>query len=145
MSHGLITGEYVQLSFDYNGTTVFTVDSLGDGGSGSEFVMFNLFNIGYLGTTFDVGVTGTFKRVLDPINSGETTSKYYVRVNKILTNSEDAILVKAAFEQNIFNGKSKLEKVLSGFTPTLTVLTPPTLPRTSNYSVLSNKKPPVLP
>ena len=64
--------------------------------------MFNLFNIGYLGTTFDVGVTGTFKRVLDPINSGETTSKYYVRVNKILTNSEDAILVKAAFEQNIF-------------------------------------------
>lgn len=131
MSHGLITGEYVQLSFDYNGTTVFTVDSLGDGGSGSEFVMFNLFNIGYLGTTFDVGVTGTFKRVLDPINSGETTSKYYVRVNKILTNTEDAILVKAAFEQNIFNGKSKLEKVLSGFTPTLTVLTPPTLPRTS--------------
>ena len=130
MSHGLIPGEYVQLSFDYSGQTIFTVDSLGNGETGSETNYFNIYNVGYLGSTFNVGKTGTFKRVLNPDSSGETTSKYYVRRHKIITNPEDAVLVKTAYENNVFNLKTQYEKPIYGGNPP-TLVTPPTLPRTS--------------
>jgi len=120
--HGLNVGEYVQLSFDYFGETFFPVTSLGSEGYGSEEYIFNIDNIGYTGTTFNQGVTGTFKRVIDITNSGETTSTYYVRRHRILTNVSDYILTKAGFEQNIFNSDSKTEPA---------VLTPNNLSRTS--------------
>ena len=122
MPHGLNEGEFVQLSFDYNGEYFFQVNSLGDEGFGSEEFIFNLNNVGYTGATFNQNVTGTFKRVINKFNSGETTSTYYVRRNKILTNSEEALLIKAGFEQNIFNSKIKSEPA---------VLTPNNLARTS--------------
>jgi len=130
VKHGLNVNEYVQLPFFYNGTNLFEVDSLGDGGAGSEDYIFNIFDVGYLTTNFDVGNSGNIKRVLDPVNSGETTSKYYVKVNKILTDVDDVVLTKSGFEQNIFNLKRQYEKVLSGGTP-LQILTPSTCPRTS--------------
>jgi hypothetical protein len=130
MKHGLSTRQYVQLPFSYNGTDLFEVDSVGDGGSGSEEYIFNIFDIGYLTTNFNPGNTGNLKKVLDPVNSAETMSKYYVKVNKILTEVGDAILTKSGFEENIFNLKTQFEKVLSGGTP-LQILTPPTCPRTS--------------
>jgi len=145
MKHGLSTGNYVELPFDYNGIRLFEVYSLGDGGSGSEEYIFNIFDIGYTGSTFNIGQSGNFKRVLDPENSGETTSKYYVRVHKILTEAEEAVLVKSAYEENVFGVKTKLEKQLSGGSPSLVVLTPPTLPRTSilegsqSYNLSFNK------
>jgi hypothetical protein len=95
---------------------------LGDAGFGSEEYIFNITNIGYTGATFNQGVTGTFKKVLNDANSGETMSTYYVRRHKILTSSDNAVLVKAGFEQNIFNSKSKSE---------IAVLTPNNLTRTS--------------
>jgi len=122
MPHGVSVGEYVYLSFDYNGDNLFLVSSLGDEGYGSEGYVFNIDNIGYTGNTFFQNVTGTFKRVINDINSGETMSTYYVRRHKILTNSSDAILVKAGFEQNIFNSKVKSEPA---------VLTPNNNARTS--------------
>jgi hypothetical protein len=122
MPHGLNIGDYVYLSFDYFGDQLFLVSSLGDTGFGSEEYIFNIDNIGYIGTTFNQGVTGTFKKVLDDANSGETMSTYYVRRHKILTSSDNAVLVKAGFEQNIFTSKSKLEPA---------VLTPNNLVRTS--------------
>lgn len=122
MPHGVSVGEYVYLSFDYNGDNLFLVSSLGDEGYGSEQYIFNIDNIGYTGNTFFQNVTGTFKRVINDINSGETMSTYYVRRHKILTNSSDAILVKAGFEQNIFNSKVKSEPA---------VLTPNNNARTS--------------
>jgi hypothetical protein len=130
IKHGMNEGEYVQLSLSYNGNTLFPIASLGDGGSGSDEYIFNINNVGYIGGVFSVGIIGTAKRVLDPENSGETTSKYYIRRHKILTNSDDAVLVNSGYEQNIFNLKTQYEKVYSGGTP-LTILSPPSCPRTS--------------
>jgi hypothetical protein len=122
MPHGLSVDEFVRLSFDYNGEYIFRVSSLGDTGFGSEEFIFNITNVGYTGPTFNQNVTGTFKRVINRGNTNETTSDYYVRRNKILTSVEDSILVKAGFEQNIFNSKTKSEPA---------VLTPNNLARTS--------------
>jgi len=130
MKHGLNFGNYVNLSINYFGTSLFEIFSLGDGGSGSEEYIFTLYDIGYLGNTFDVGTTGYMRRVIDPENSGETISKYYVIKHKILTNVDDAVLVNSGFEKNPFNQKTKYEKVLTGGSP-VGNLTPPTLPRTS--------------
>lgn len=130
MKHGLLIGDYVQLSLSYNNENIFTVSSLGDNGSGSDEYVFNIDNIGYIGGVFSTGVIGTFKRVINPQNSGETTSKYYVRKHKILTNPENAILINCGFEQNIFNQKTQYEKVLSGGTP-LAAISPQSCPRTS--------------
>ena len=68
-----------------------------------------------MGGTFNDGVTGTAKRVILKNNESDTISTYYVRKNKILTESENAVLVNAGFEQNIFGEKKKYES--SGFTP----------------------------
>jgi len=73
MPHGISVGEYVYLSFDYNGDNLFLVSSLGDEGYGSEEYIFNIDNIGYTGNTFFQNVTGTFKRV---INDSPSTRMY---------------------------------------------------------------------
>ena len=115
VKHGMSVGEFVKLSFSYNGTDLFQIDSLGVSTFGSEEYVFNIIDVGYLGGTFDDGVTGTAKRVILQDNELDTISTYYVRKNKILTESENAVLVKAGFEQNIFGEKKKYES--SGFTP----------------------------
>jgi hypothetical protein len=115
VKHGMVVGQYVKLNFSYNGTDLFQVDSLGVGTFGSEEYVFNIINVGYLGTTFNDGTIGTAKRVILDTQEGDTISSYYVRRNKILTESENAVLVKAGFEQNIFGEKKKYES--SGFTP----------------------------
>jgi hypothetical protein len=102
LRHGLNVGDFVKLSIQYDNETLFQVSKLGDSGFGSEEYIFNLKNVGYTGTTFQTNTTGTFKRVLSKTNENETTSKYYVRVHKILTNVSDSILVKSGFEQNIY-------------------------------------------
>jgi hypothetical protein len=113
-SHGLTTGEYVELSLSYNNTNIFQVYSLGNGQFGSSVYVFNVLNIGYTGTTFNNGVTGTFKRVINPANM-ETKSKYYIREHKIITNLEDIVVTKAGFEKNVFNEERKFE--YSSITP----------------------------
>lgn len=115
MKHGLSVGEYAKLSFSYNGTDTFQVYSLGNGFAGSDEYIFNIINVGYTGTTFLDGVTGTFKRLLNVDNINDTLSQYYVRKHKILTNPDDAAIVKAGFDLNIFGVEKKLES--SGFTP----------------------------
>jgi hypothetical protein len=50
--HGLSVGEYVELSLTYNNTNLFQVYSLGNGQFGSDVYVFNIYNIGYTGTTF---------------------------------------------------------------------------------------------
>jgi len=112
--HGLTEGEYVELSLTYRNSNIFQVYRLGNGNFGSEEYIFNVMNIGYTGSTFNNGVTGTFKRVINPDNM-ETKSKYYVRENKVLTNVDDLIVTKAAFEKNVFNEDRKFE--YSSITP----------------------------
>ena len=113
--HGLSVGEYVELSFNYDGINLFQVYSLGNGLFDSDEYVFNIYNVGYTGRTFANGVTGTFKRVINPENILETKSKYYVREHKILTNLEDCIITKNGFEKNVFYEDKKFE--FSSITP----------------------------
>ena len=113
--HGLSSGEYVELSFSYNGINLFQVYSLGNGLFNSDEYIFNIYNVGYTGATFANKVTGTFKRVTNPDNILETKSKYYVREHKILTNLEDCIMTKNGFEKNVFSDEKKFE--FSSITP----------------------------
>jgi hypothetical protein len=108
--HGLSVGEYVKLSINYNNIDTFQVYSIGDPFFGSDEYIFNIYDVGFTGTIFNSGNTGTFKRVIDIDISGETTSEYYVRRNKILTNYDDVVLGKSGFEQQIFNNDKKNEK-----------------------------------
>ena len=112
--HGLTEGEYVELSLTYRNSNIFQVYSLGNGLFGGETYIFNVLNIGYTGGTFNNGVTGTFKRVINPDNM-QTKSKYYIRENKILTNVDDTTVTKAGFEKNVFNEENKFE--YSSITP----------------------------
>jgi hypothetical protein len=113
-SHGLTEGEYVELSLSYKNSNIFEVYSVGNGNFGSEEYVFNIFNIGFTGSTFNNGVRGTFKRVINPANM-ETKSLYYIRENKVLTNVDDLIVTKAAFEKNVFTEEKKFE--YSSITP----------------------------
>ena len=115
VTHGLSVNEYVQLSFDYDGGDVFQVFSLGNGTIGSDEYVFNLVNVGFTGNTFNSGVEGTFKRIIDINNSGETRSIYYVRKHKIITNPEDSILTRNGFEENSFQDFSAYQ--FSSLTP----------------------------
>ena len=122
MEHGLQAGEYVELSFGYNSTNIFQVSSIGDVGYDSDLFIFSIDNIGYTGTTFDTSTIGNFKRILNNENIEETKSKYYVRIHKVLTDADCAVLVKAGFELNNFRSKTKFEKA---------VITPNNVERTS--------------
>ena len=110
VKHGINVGEFISLNISYNGQNIFQVDSLGNGNVNSQFYIVNILNPGFLGTTFADNVNGTLKRILNPDNLSETTSKYYVRRNKILTNLNEQVLVKAGFEQNIFGNKKQFLK-----------------------------------
>jgi hypothetical protein len=113
--HGLTPGEYVELSITYRGSNIFQVNSIGNGLFGSDKNVFNIFNIGFTGSTFNNGTTGTFKRVINPDNLEETRSKYYVKKYKVLTNLTDLAVTKAGFEKNVFGEEKKLE--YSSITP----------------------------
>ena len=113
--HGLSVGEYVELSFNYDNINLFQVYSLGNGLFDSDTHIFNIYNVGYSGTSFANDVTGTFKRVINPDNIEETKSKYYVREHKIITNLDDCVMTKNGFEKNVFNEEKKFE--YSSITP----------------------------
>jgi len=111
--HNLQIGEFVELSVTSNGTNYFQVESLGDQYYGSDEKIFSIYNIGY--TALTDNTTGTFKRVLDINNTGETTSQYYVRRHKILTSESDYDLTKLGFENNAFSNRKQVE--YSALTP----------------------------
>lgn len=77
--------------------SIFEVYTLGDDSYTSEDYIFNIFDVGYTGTTFQTGTKGTLKRVLDINNSASTISKYYVRKQKIISDVTDSILTKDWF------------------------------------------------
>jgi len=115
VEHGLLEGEYVELPFTYNDVNTFQVYSLGNGTLGSDANTFNLANVGFTGTTFNTGVTGVFKRIIDVNNSGETKSRYYVRIHKIITDPHDSIITMNGFELNSFNDEGVYQ--FSSLTP----------------------------
>ena len=113
--HGLTNGESVELSFFYGSKNTFQVYSLGNGLLNSDKYIFNVYNVGYTGSTFSDGTIGTFKRVINTTNPVETRSSYYVRVHKVITNVNESIMTKAGFEKNPFYDLKKLE--YSSITP----------------------------
>jgi hypothetical protein len=113
--HGLTQNEYVELSLTYRNSNIFQVYSLGTGLFGTDVYTFNVLNIGYTGTTFNNGTTGTFKRVINPDNLTETRSEYYIKQYKVLTNLTDLAVTKVGFEKNVFGEQTKLE--YSSITP----------------------------
>jgi hypothetical protein len=115
VKHGLSESEFVKIKLTNGYTNTFQVFSFGNGLPGTEEYIFNLFNIGYTGTTFSDNVKGTFKRVINNENPNDTTSKYYVLQHKILSNVDDYVLVNAGFEKNIFGSKKKFESTV--YTP----------------------------
>lgn len=118
VNHNISAGQWVELSTPINGKTVFKVFGLGDGTYGSEKNVFYIFNLKFSTTSVYDGKNGTFKRITNLQNSGETKSRYYVRLHKILTDVDEVNVAKIAFENNPFGIKKKLE--YSGLTPNQT-------------------------
>jgi hypothetical protein len=117
-NHNLSVGQWVELSSPLNNKTVFSVFGLGDGTYGSENKVFYIFNLKFSNLNAYDGKSGTLKRITNLQNSGETKSRYYVRLHKILTDVDEVNLTKIAFENNPFGIKKKLE--YSGLTPNQT-------------------------
>jgi hypothetical protein len=109
VKHGLSESEFVKIKLSGGYVNTFQVFSFGDGLPGTEEYIFNIFNIGYSPSIFIEGDTGTFKRIINYENPNDTTSKYYVIQHKIITDVNDAVLVNAGFEKNIFGTKKKFE------------------------------------
>lgn len=115
VKHGLSVGEYVKFSFSYNGTSFFEVNLLGNETYGSDEYVFNLYNPGYTGTTFKSGYVYVFKRTIDITNTADTTSRYYIRMNKVVSKTTDLQIETAGFDINAFNNPAKYE--FSSLTP----------------------------
>ncbi len=115
--HGLTPGESVELSFSYGNNNIFEVYSLGNDLFQSSENVFNIYNLGYTGSTFNNNKSGRFKRVINPDIINETKSKYYIRKHKILTNVNDLIITKTGFQKNSFHEDKMI--YLSSVTPDL--------------------------
>jgi hypothetical protein len=119
VKHGLSVSEFAKIKIVVDGVTIidgtYQVFELGNGMPGTKEYVFNIYNIGYSSSSFVAGYNGTFKRIINYENPGDTTSKYYVLQHKLLTNVNDAVMVNAGFEQNIFGAKKKFES--SVYTP----------------------------
>lgn len=112
VKHGLSIGEFAKIKIvgvSVNTNETFQVFELGNGMPGTEEYIFNIYDIGYPSGKFVSGYNGTFKRIINYENPNDTTSKYYVLQHKLLTNVNDAVMVNAGFEQNIFGMKKKFE------------------------------------
>ena len=116
MKHGLSVGEYVKIKNKNNNfEDTFQVYSLGNGLPGYDEYVFNIYNIGYTSNPFSDDDYGNFRRIINNENPDDTISEYYVVKHKIITNVNDAALVNAGFEQNVFGDNKKFES--SGYTP----------------------------
>jgi hypothetical protein len=117
-NHNLKEGMYVNLSVPINGKTTFKVYSLGDGSYGSESNVFSIYDMKFTPSNVQTGTFGNFKKIVNITNSGESMSKYYIRLNKVILTPKDGNIVKGGFENNPFPIKKKLE--YSALTPNQT-------------------------
>lgn len=115
IKHNLSIGDWIYTKDEIDGKRYFEVYTLGDNSYGNEDKVFSIFNYGFESVLFGNYSTGNFRRVGDINNKEETTSNYYVKVHKILTDTTNADVTKMGFENNPFPIKRKLE--YSGLTP----------------------------
>lgn len=120
VDHNLSITDYVKLpnvvledslGNQFPNRDTFPIYSFGDGTFGSEKKIFNILDLNYFQapSSFFPNKTGQFLRVIDPDNSVESASRYYIRLHKILTGLDDAILTNCGFEQNAFKTQLKFE------------------------------------
>lgn len=114
-NHNLQVDDHVELNITINNKNIFQVYDLGDGNYGSEKNVFVVYDMKFPANDILPGTFGNFKRITNLKNSGETKSKYYVRLHKILTKPEECNISKAGFDNSIFSTKRKLE--YSAITP----------------------------
>jgi hypothetical protein len=114
-NHNLTPGQYVKLNITINGKNVFQVYDIGDGTYSTEKNVFTIYNLKFDPNDVTTGRYGNFKRIITLANSGETESKYYIRLHKIISSQDETFLTKMAFENNPFPIKKKLE--YSALTP----------------------------
>ena len=113
--HNINEGDSIYLQTPINGKSLLEVYSVGNESYGNEDTIVNVYNYGLTGSSIANGALGVLKRVIDPNNTGETTSEYYVRKHKTLTQVENIDLHRLGFERNNFPTKRKLE--YSALTP----------------------------
>jgi hypothetical protein len=118
VEHGLLEGEYIELQDSttitpilinqvttINGSVQLPVYSFGNEFVGTEKKIFNILlrpDI-TIPNTFVTGDCGIFKRLSDPANYDETLSKYYIHAHKLLTDIDESVIDRAAFEVGIYN------------------------------------------
>ena len=107
--HNIVKGEYIYLNTTVDNKRMFEVYSLGDQSFGNEETVLNIYDYGFTGAGFNDGSVGTFRRVINPNNSGETMSEYYVRKHKTLTTVDNVDLTRLGFEKSNFPVQKKLE------------------------------------
>lgn len=99
IDHGMKSGEYVVISGE-----IYSIIEVGDETYNSEKYVLKIPKT----TIFDDGGVVLGKRCIDIINSGTTTSTYYVQKHKIITNEGDYIIDNAGFEKSIWKDERKL-------------------------------------
>jgi hypothetical protein len=114
-SHNLTPGQYVKLNITINNKNVFQVYDVGDGTYGTEKNVFSIYDLKFDPNDIITGTYGNFKRIITLANSGESESRYYIRLHKILSSQDETFLTKMAFENNPFPVEKKLE--YSALTP----------------------------
>lgn len=112
IKHGLNSGEFLKFTTSFasnyfNNNELLQIYSFGNLTVGSDEYVVNVINTGFI--SLSDGITGTFKRVILDLNLDETTSEYYIRKHKVLTNVKDYVMNKCAYEQNIFKNVTKYE------------------------------------
>lgn len=118
VEHGLLEGEYIELQdtntittynsnliTTINGSQIVPIYSFGDEFIGNDKKIFNIIlRPSVVGpNTFVDEDMGVFKRLSDPDNYNETLSRYYVHQHKLLTDYDESIVDRAAFEFGIYN------------------------------------------
>lgn len=87
---------------------IFKVDFFGNGLVNSEEYVININLVGQAMNVNGTDDVGTFKRILNLENSGETTSQYYVHEHELITNSNEYTLDNAGFEEGIYKKRGRV-------------------------------------
>lgn len=111
-----ITTTYEVATVTYtNVESVFKVDFLGNEFANSDDYVINIFTKGLdpgpaPPPSIPSNSVGLIKRIINIDNSGETKSKYYTHIHKLITNSSDYTLDRTGFEVGIYNKKGRVFK-----------------------------------
>ena len=121
VEHGLLDSEYIELQTTQsnpnistfntnlietiNGRRIVPIYSFGNEFIGNDKKIFNVILRADLinPNTFTDDDMGVFKRLSDPDNYNETLSRYYVHQHELLTDYDESIVDRAAFEFGIYN------------------------------------------